>query len=151
MTTDFLDTSFLKTDEITLSLNHAAPANPERGWVPAYHFDICDPAGEKMGACDLRLGYNDRLYYGGHIGYRVEEPYRGHHYAEKACRLLFQLAKKHDMPYLIVTCNPENAASRRTCERLGGELLEIAELPEDSDMRVQSGETRKCVFRFAID
>ena len=146
----FLDTSFLKDDEITLALNHTAPDDPTRGWVPAYHFDICDSAGQKMGQCDLRVGYNDRLYFGGHIGYRVEKPYRGHHYAEKACHLLFQLAKRHDMPYLIITCNPDNIPSRRTCERLGGELLEIAELPEDNDMRREDGETRKCIFRFSL-
>ena len=133
----FLDTSFMKSDEISLTLNHTAPENPDRGWVPAYHFDICDKQGNKMGACDLRVGYNDRLYSGGH-------------YAEKACRLLFQLAKKHDMPYLIITCNPDNLPSRRTCERLGGQLLEIAELPEDNDMRVNDGETHKCIFKFPL-
>ena len=146
----FFDTAFLKTDEITLALDHTTQGNPEKGFVPAYYFDICNPKGEKMGRCDLRLGYNEKLYYGGHIGYRVEEPYRGHHYAEKACRLLFQLAKRHDMPYLIITCNPDNLPSRRTCERLGGELLEIAELPEDNDMRLEDGETHKCIFKFIL-
>ena len=146
----FLDTACLKDGEIALSLNHTAPGDLDRDWVPAYHFDICNGAGQKMGQCDLRVGYNDKLYYGGHIGYRVHEPYRGHHYAEKACRLLFQLAKRHDMPYLIITCNPDNIPSRRTCERLGGELLEIAELPEDNDMRREDGETHKCIFRFTM-
>ena len=28
-------------------------------------------------------------------GYGIDEPYRGHHYAAKACKLLFQQAKKH--------------------------------------------------------
>jgi len=44
----------------------------EKGWVPAYHFAICNPNGIKMGSCDLRIGHNDKLYYGGNIGYRVE-------------------------------------------------------------------------------
>ena len=47
-----------------------------------------------MGRCALRIGYNDSLYYVGHIGYSVYEKYRGHHYAAKACKLLFLLAKK---------------------------------------------------------
>ena len=147
---DFFCTDFLKDREIQLKLDHTTQGNPERGWVPAYYFNICNNRDDVMGRCDLRLGYNEKLYYGGHIGYRVEEPYRGHHYAEKACRLLFQLAKKHDMPYLIITCNPDNIPSRRTCERLGGELVEIAELPEDNDMRREDGETRKCIFRFSL-
>ena len=36
------------------------------------------------------------------------------------------------------------------CERLSGELLEIAELPEDNDMRVMNGDTKKCVYRFEL-
>ena len=147
---DFLDTSFLKTEEIYLSLNHTAQGDPEKDWAPAYYFDICDLSGTKMGACDLRVGYSERLYYGGHIGYCVEPPFRGHHYAARACRLLFQLAKKHGMSYLIITCNPDNLPSRKTCEYLGGELLEIVELPEDNDMRVESGETHKCIFKFTL-
>ena len=146
----FLDTSFMKSDEITLALNHTSPGDPVRGWVPAYHFDICDRQGNKVGVCNLRVGDNDKLYYVGHIGYRVHEPYRGRHYAEKACRLLFQLAKRHGMPCLIITCNPDNIPSRRTCERLGGELIEIAELPADNDMRLEDGETHKCIFKFPL-
>ncbi|MBQ2668631.1 MAG: GNAT family N-acetyltransferase [Clostridia bacterium] len=149
MVEKFLNTDDLKTDELRLRLEKAAPGDPQKGWVPAYHFAICDLRGEKMGACDLRLGHNDLLYYGGNIGYRVEEPYRGHHYAAKACRLLFELAKRHALEYVIITCNPENIASRKTCEYLGGTLLEIAELPPDSDMR-EKGETHKCIFRFDL-
>ena len=102
-----------------------------------------------MGVCDLRLGHNDLLYFGGNIGYRVEEPYRGHHYAAKACRLLFGLAKQHEMEYVVITCNPDNIASRKTCEYLGGTLLEICEVPEGNDMR-ERGETHKCIFRFEV-
>ena len=145
----FFDTTFLKNDEIQLFLEKAAEGNKEKGWVPAYHFAICNLEGTKMGTCDLRLGHNDKLYYGGNIGYRVEKPYRGHHYAGKACLLLFELAKKHELGYLIITCNPDNYPSRKTCEYAGGELLEVAELPADSDMRVR-GETKKCIYRFEL-
>ena len=147
---EFYPTDFLEDGEIRLILDRATGEDPVRQWVPAYHFFICDRQGNRMGVCDLRIGYNERLYYGGHIGYRVFEPYRGHHYAAKACRLLFALARKHGMAYLYITCNPENTASRRTCETLQGELLEIAELPDDNDMRVENGETHKCIFRFAL-
>ena len=39
-----------------------------KGWVPAYHFAICNNKGIKMGVCDLRIGHNDKLYYGGSDG-----------------------------------------------------------------------------------
>ena len=103
----FLDTSFLQNDEINLVLERTADGNEEKGWVPAYHFAICNQDGIKMGVCDLRIGHNDKLYYGGNIGYRVDEKYRGHHYAGKACLLLFELAKMHQLEYVIITCNQD--------------------------------------------
>ncbi|MBD5527580.1 MAG: GNAT family N-acetyltransferase [Lachnospiraceae bacterium] len=145
----FLDTDFLENEEIKLVLEKTVDGDVEKDWVPAYHFAIHNKQGIKMGVCDLRIGHNDKLYYGGNIGYRVEEEYRGHHYAGKACLLLFELARKHDLGYLIITCNPDNYASRKTCEYAGGELLEIVELPEDNDMR-EDGEFEKCIFRFAL-
>lgn len=145
----FIDTTFLRNDEIQLLLEETVDGNDEKGWVPAYHFAICRQDGTKVGACDLRIGHNDKLYYGGNIGYRVEEKYRGQHYAEKACLLLFSLARKHNLGYVIITCNPDNYASRKTCEYLGGKLLEIAKLPEDNDMR-DNGETEKCIFQFPL-
>ena len=147
---EFLDTGFLVSDELKLELDHTAEADPVKGWVPAYHFDICLSDGTKIGRCDLRIGHNQKLYYGGNIGYTVFPDYRGNHYAEKACRLLFELARRHGLGYVIITCNPDNLPSRRTCERLGGELLEIAELPEDNDMRRDRGYTHSCVFRFDL-
>lgn len=149
MVEKFLDTDHLKSEEIMLRLERTAEGNLEKGWVPAYHFAICDLEGNKMGVCDLRLGHNDLLYYGGNIGYAVDESYRGHRYAGKACKLLFELAKQHEMGYVIITCNPENIASRKTCEYAGGTLLEITELPLDNDMR-EKGETHKCIFKFEL-
>lgn len=145
----FIDTGFLKNDEIQLKLEKTVEGNVEKDWVPAYHFAICNKEGTKMGVCDLRIGHNDKLYYGGNIGYRIEEEYRGNHYAGKACLLLFELAKMHHLNYVIITCNPDNVASRKTCEYAGGELLELVELPEDNDMR-ERGETSKCIFKFAL-
>ena len=145
----FFDTSFLKDEEISLVLERTAAANPERGWVPAYYFAIRNKDGAKIGECDLRVGHNENTYYGGNIGYSINEEYRGHHYAGKACLLLFELAKLHNLDYLIISCNPDNVASRKTCEYAGGKLSEIAELPEGNDMR-SNGETEKCIYKFML-
>lgn len=145
----FLDTTFLKSNEINLILERTVDGDDEKGWVPAYHFAICNQEGIKMGVCDLRLGHNDNLYYGGNIGYSIDEEYRGHYYAAKACLLLFELAKMHQLEYVIITCNPDNYASRKTCEYVGCELLEIVELPENNDMR-EAGETEKCIYKFIV-
>ena len=54
------------------------------------------------------------------------------------------------MSRVLITCNPDNIASRKTCEYLKGKLLEIAKLPEDNDMRILKGETEKCIFEFKL-
>ena len=145
----FLDTEFLRNNEIQLILEKTTDGDEMKNWVSAYHFFICDISGNRMGKCDLRIGYNDNLYYSGHIGYTIFPEYRGNHYAGKACLLLFQLAKKHDMKHLYITCNPDNYASRKTCEYAGGKLLEIVELPEGNDMR-DKGESEKCIYEFIL-
>ena len=96
------------------------------------------------------MGHSEALYYAGNIGYQIDEPYRGHHYAGKACKLLFQLARRQGMEYVIIVCAPSNQPSRKTCEWLGGELLEIVELPEDSEQRRLTGESHRCIFRFSL-
>lgn len=145
-----MNTDFLESEEIKLIVDRLDVGNSETNRVPAYHFHICDLRDNIMGACDLRIGCTDGLYYGGHIGYGLKEEYRGHHYAAKACKLLFSLAKKHDMSYLYITCNPDNFPSRKTCEYLQGEFLGVVELPEDNDMRMNDGETHKCIFKFNL-
>ncbi|MBE5949951.1 MAG: GNAT family N-acetyltransferase [Lachnospiraceae bacterium] len=145
----FFDTTFLKNNEINLVLERTSDRDDEKGWVPAYYFAICNQEGIKMGVCDLRIGHNDNLYYGGNIGYSISEEYRGHHYAGKACLLLFELAKMHQLEYVIITCNPDNYASRKTCEYAGGELLEIVELPEGNNMK-ERGDTEKCIYKFVV-
>lgn len=145
-----LHTDLLKTEEISLRQIELDEADPQRKWDPAFHFDILDHTGVQVGGCNLRLGHSEALYYAGNIGYKIDEPYRGHHYAGKACRLLFELARQQGMSYVIIVCAPDNRPSRRTCERLGGELLEIAELPEHDKRRQLTGSTHRCIFRFSL-
>jgi tagatose 1,6-diphosphate aldolase len=88
------------------------------------------------------------MYYG-HIGYNVFPPARGRHLAERACRLVLPLARAYGMRELWITCNPENVASRRTCERLGATLMEVVDLPEGFPL-YQRGERQKCRYRLDI-
>ena len=145
----FLDTDFLRNDEIFLKLERTVEGDPAKEWLPAYHFSICTPDGTTVGNCDLRIGYHIKLYYGGHIGYEVYAPYRGHHYAAKACGLLFELARRHGMEYLYITCNVTNAASARTCELAGGKFIAAEDLPEENDM-YKDGMRQVKVYRFEL-
>ena len=148
----FLNTKFLRNDEITLRLVKKVKRDDERGWVPTYHFDICKTGAkgaQPLGMCDLRVGHNEKTYYGGNIGYGVYEEHRGNHYAGKACLLLYELARKHGMEYVIITCNPDNVLSRKTCEYADCELIEIVALPPDNDMYLE-GEREKCIYKITL-
>jgi len=142
----FFDTNNLKSDEIFLRLAKTVEADPEKGIVPCYIFKICLAGGTEIGQCNSRFGYNERLYYGGHIGYGIDEPFRGRHYAGKACLLLFELARMHGMEYLYITCDEENAASRKTCEYAGGVLETVADLLPDNVLYLR-GDRQKCIYR----
>jgi predicted acetyltransferase len=87
--------------------------------------------------------------YAGHIGYGIQEEYRGNHYAARACNLIKKVALDHGFSTLWITCNPENYPSRRTCEILACEFVEIVDLPEDTDM-YKAGDRRKCRYRWDI-
>ena len=145
----FYDVSDLKDSEIFLKLTRTCDAQPEKRWLPAYYFEICLLDGTRVGSCDLRIGHNEKTYIGGNIGYGVDEAYRGHRYAAKACRLAFKQARKHGMKLLFITCVPENAASARICELAGGKLLEVADIPEDNEMYTE-GKRQVKVYRFEI-
>ena len=53
------------------------------------------------------------------------------------------------MTELIITCSPDNIPSRRTLEKLGGTLLETANVPEDHWL-YQRGEKVKNIYRYDL-
>jgi predicted acetyltransferase len=136
----------------------------EKGLVPAYYFWMCARAPSAssgqarsassgqviVGGIGLRVGHTRNLeMYMGHIGYTVHPPARGNGYAQRAVRLLLPLARRLGIKPLWITCNPENVASRRTCESAGGRLIETVNLPEDHPA-YSRGERRKCRYRFDV-
>jgi predicted acetyltransferase len=138
--------------EIEVVVKEKQTGDEPRGLVPAYHFNIRlrgNPV--SVGQVDLRVGNTRHLVmYGGHIGYGVDKDYRGNRYAARACNLIRQVALDHGLRTLWITCNPDNWPSRRTCEILGCELVEIVDLPENTNM-YQEGERQKCRYRWDLE
>jgi tagatose 1,6-diphosphate aldolase len=127
------------------------PGNDAIGHVPAFHFWM-RRRGETenglpiVGGMGLRIGHTPNIeQYLGHVGYQVYPFARGHRYAERACRLVLPLARRLGLDPLWITCNPDNIASRRTCERLGGVLVDTVPLPADHPL-YQRGERHKCRY-----
>lgn len=127
--------------------------NPHQGHAHGYTFWIRLRRPNDLeiaGSISLRIGNDENLRcYLGHVGYGVFPPMRGQRIAERATRLLLPLAASHGLKELWVTANPDNLASRKTCERLGGELTDIVNLPNTHPLYLR-GERRKCRYRIML-
>jgi predicted acetyltransferase len=147
---EFKDFDFLTDGEIDLKIEDKTPSNDEKGYVPAYKYrTTIHNSDDSMGNIDIRIGYNENIYYGGNIGYSIIKVHRGNSYASKACRIIKQVAIAHGMDRLIITCNPDNFPSRATCEKVGLKLKEIIDLPPYNEM-YQDGERQKCVYEWIL-
>lgn len=127
------------------------PGDIQKEYVPEYKFEMPHAAsGKVMGLIGFRSVSTDKLIqFGGNIGYEVEPQFRGQRLAFRACRQLLPFAKQNGLKELWITCNPDNLPSRRTCELLGAELVEIVPLPEEHEM-YQKGDRMKCRYRLGL-
>lgn len=149
----FFKTDSLIDNELELVLDYTVPTNSEKNYVPAYFFNMFHREfKENIGKIDLRIGFNENIYYGGQVGYMVLEKFRGNRYAMRSLKLIFKLAKKHQFKELWVNCHPENTASKRTLELAGGKCMGIVEIPEhiDSFDAFNNNDNKRCRFKFEL-
>ncbi len=145
---DFIDTSDFEGERISLQCEKTIPANPSKNYVPAYELHIMRDR-EIVGHINLRIGHTRALYYGGHIGYSINEAYRGHGYTVEACKLVSKIAKKHQMKTLFISNAYTNKASIRVCQKLGAKYVRTVLLPEDHEMK-KEGLTYINIWRWDI-
>ena len=92
------------------------------GWVPATQY-VCvrERDGRIVGMIDLRHRFNAFLAeYGGNIGYSVRPDERRKGYAGWMLAQVLHKAAAMGMQRVLVTCDADNEASRRTIEGNGG-------------------------------
>jgi predicted acetyltransferase len=122
----------LVDDDLELVLVGRQPADPVKGYVPCYHFEMRRAGTARvMGTIRLRIGPTRRLTYAGHIGYDVKKRHRGKHYAARSCRLLLPLARAHGLGAVWLSCDPANVASQKSCISAGARLVETVRVPAD--------------------
>ncbi len=155
----FLKYPVFTDNEIDVAVQKEYPAksklsrffNSHQSDVPRYQFKIAlHGKPEKIGYVALKIAFSDNMVkYYGQISYEIQEPYRGHGYAAKACRLVKQVAIDHHMDVVWICVVPENIASRKTCERIGCTFVEMITLPPQDDF-YKKGTHQVCRYRWIL-
>ncbi len=145
---EFHDPGHLVDGDLELVLTETLPSDSEKGRVPEYRFEMrLISSGATIGSICLRTRCTERLeQYGGNLSYDVQEEYRGNRCAARSCRLLFPLALSHGLNSLLITCRPDNDASRRTCELIGATYVDTIETEREPG---ELGPT--CRYRLDLD
>jgi len=132
----------LSSDDVLLRFVKVVPGELSKGFVPFYHFRIMTVGGTDVGQINFRIGDTEHVRVcAGHIGFEIDKSFRGHGYAFQACRALAPFVRSM-YETVIITCDPDNQASRRTIERLGARFMEEVAVPPD-DPHYQQGSRRK--------
>ena len=95
--------------------------NLPEGWVPAIQFISVDEENRPLGFLALRLLLNEKLFIeGGHIGYSIRPSQRRKGLAKLQLELGLAEARKKGLERVLITCDEDNEASRRTILSAGG-------------------------------
>ncbi len=93
------------------------------GKVPQLDFFLLRDGATILGWSGLRLWLTPDLEdIGGHIGYRIRPTERRKGYGTRLLAMTLIEARKFGLRDVLLTCDSDNAGSRRVIERNGGEL-----------------------------
>jgi predicted acetyltransferase len=77
-----------------------------------------------VGSISIRFTLNALLErYGGHAGYGVRPSLQGRGHATRMAELAKDMLRKRGDTEMLISCSPDNLASRRVIEKIGGVLL----------------------------
>ena len=118
------------SNNMTLRFTEITPGDIEKGFVPGYHFRILYGADRiDVGHVNVRIGDTPHVTLcAGHIGFFIEERYRGNGFAYQGCMALSGFVSRV-LGEAIITVDPDNIASRRTIEKLGADFLDEVLVP----------------------
>lgn len=98
----------------------AAPTHREYWWVTGTRF---------LGRARLNFRLTGELpEFGGHIGYDIRPTARGRGHATVLLRAVLGAARDAGIERALLTCAPDNLASRRVIERNGGVFTDVSSM-----------------------
>lgn len=116
---------------------YADPDNLPEGKVLSTQFlAVRESDGKLVGMIQVRHYFNEYLEkYAGHIGYSVRPGERRKGYATQMLRLTLPYCREIGIGRVLISCKPDNEASRRTILANGGEYESTVHVPnEDIDL-----------------
>lgn len=88
------------------------------------YFMVRESDNRIVGMTSIRLELNERYWNnGGNIGYSIRRSERGKGYAKINLFLSLKVCYEHDIEAILIDCNQENQASRRTMRALDARLI----------------------------
>lgn len=147
---EFLEPGELVDEDLSLVLVRKDPGVRKRDLVPEYVFEM-RRSGTPGRVGELRLRVGQLPFYVSQLVYSVSPEHRGQHFASRACRLVVGLAKRHGIDELSITCLPENAASKRTCELAGAVFIGTIDVPDEGVDDYHQAIDKKCRYILRTD
>ncbi len=128
-----IDTSESARQWLADTRAYADPATVPEGKVQATQFlGIRESDGKLVGMLQVRHYFNEYLEkYAGHIGYSVRPSERRKGYAKEMLRLALPYCKSIGLDRVLIACEPDNPASRRTILANGGVYESTVHEPEE--------------------
>ena len=113
--------NFVYEEWLESNQNHEMGINLPEGWVPDIQLVAFSRDGQAVGFLNLRLRLSDYLLeVGGHIGYSIRPSQRRKGLAKLQLELGLAEARKQGLERVLITCDEDNEASRRTILSAGG-------------------------------
>lgn len=111
------------TYEMWLDFDNRLKAKYGDGYVKSDTYIAIDENDEVIGIIDYRKELSPFLLkYGGNIGYSIRPSKRRCGYAKEMLKELLSILKHNNIPKVLLTCDKENEASRKTIIANGGIL-----------------------------
>lgn len=100
------------------------------------YFTVRESDHKIIGSIQLRHYLTEELEkHGGHIGYGIRPSERRKGYGKQQLLLVLEKAREMNLPKVMITCDKDNAASRRTALSCGG-ILTSENIYEDKEQQI---------------